>query len=99
MSRQNPVRAFESYLEQAGKALASAAPQQACALLTNAISQFEIVLGDPSQVSAATLAGMQLQIRNLSKLACEGDRITSNWLAIVAPATEMNRSGGIDIYG
>ena len=99
MLRQNPVRAFESYLEQAGKALASAAPHQACALLSKAVCQFEVVLADPSLVSPDAIYGMQLQIRNLSKLACEGERITTNWLEMVAPVFERTRSGGIEIYG
>jgi hypothetical protein len=99
MLRQNPVRAFESYLEQAGKALASAAPHQACAFLSKAVSQFEVVLADPSLVSVDAIYGMQLKIRDLSKLASEGERITTDWLEIVAPACQGHRSGGIDIYG
>ena len=99
MSSHNPVRAFESYLEQAGKALISASPHHACALLSKAVSQFEIVLSNPGNVTVAAIAGMQNQIRNLTKIASEGERITSNWLEAIAPAAKMERSGGVDIYG
>jgi len=99
MSSQNPVRAFESYLEQAGKALVSASPQQACALLSKAAIQFELVVNNPGSATVSAISGMQAQIRNLSRLALEGERLTSNWLDVIAPAAEMPRSGGIDIYG
>ena len=99
MSSQSPVRVFESYLEQAGKALISASPQHACAMLSKAVTQFEIVLTNPGNVTAAAIHGMQDQIRNLAMLAGNGERIASNWLEAIAPAAEMPRSGGIDIYG
>ena len=99
MSSQNPVRAFESYLEQAGRALISASPQQACALLSKAVTQFEIVLNDPGHTTVSMITGMQSQIRNLAKLAAHGEQITSTWLEAIAPAAEIQRSGGIDIYG
>ena len=99
MSSQTPVRAFERYLEQAGKALVSASPQHACALLTNAVTQFEIVMGNPGSVTAGAIAGMQIRIRSLAMLASEGERIASTWLEVVAPAAQIQRSGGVDIYG
>ena len=97
MSSQNPVRAFESFLEQAGNALISASPQQACALLSKALTQFEIVLSDPSKVTAAALFRMREQIRSITRLADHGERTTSTWLEAIAPAAEIQRSGGIDI--
>ena len=97
MSSHSPVRAFESYLEQAGKALLSASPQQACAFLTKAVTQFEIVLSDPSKVTAAAISGMREQIRSITRLADYGERTTSTWLEAIAPAAEIQRSGGIDI--
>ena len=99
MSFHNPVRAFESYLEQAGNALISASPGEACALLSSAVTQFEIVLGDPDGIGAGVIARMQTQIKNLTKLASEGERITSLWLDAIAPASEMPHNGGVDIYG
>jgi hypothetical protein len=99
MSSHNPVRAFESYLEKAGGALISASPHEACALLSRAIAQFEIVLGNPGKITAAAIAGLQIQIKNLTMLAGEGERITSTWLEAIAPAAEMQHSGGVDIYG
>ena len=77
MSYDNPVRAFERYLEQAGSALISASPREACALLSKAVTQFEIVLGDPHGIAVVAIAGIQNQLRNLTRLACEGERITS----------------------
>jgi hypothetical protein len=99
MSFHNPVRAFESYLEQAGKALISASPHQACALLSKAVTQFEIVMGDPHGITSGAVAGMQNQLRNLTELACEGERITSAWLEAIAPASELHVSAKVDIYG
>ena len=99
MSSHNPVRAFESYLDQAGEALISASPHHACALLSKAVSQFELVLSNPGIVTVATITGMQSQIRNLSKFASDGERLTSTWLEAIAPAAQMQRSGGVDIYG
>ena len=99
MSFHNPVRAFESYLEQAGQALISASPGEACLVLSNALSQFEIVLGDSESIGASVIARMQTQIKNLTKLAIEGERITSLWLDVIAPAYEIPHNGGVDIYG
>lgn len=99
MSSQNPVRAFESYLEQAGRALISASPQHACALLSKAVAQFEIVLDNPGGVTVAAIEGMQNQIKRLTTLACEGEWITATWLETIAPASELQRRGGVDIYG
>lgn len=99
MSFHNSVNAFESYLEKAGRALVSASPQEACALLTKAIGQFEIVMCNPGNITAVTIAGMQNQLKTLSKLAFEGERIASMWLEAIAPASEMQRSGGVDLYG
>ena len=99
MASHSSVHACESYLEKAGRALISAAPQDACVLLTKAISQFEIVMTNPGNITAATIGGMQNQLKNLTKLACEGERIASMWLETIAPASEMQRSGGVDTYG
>ena len=98
MYPHNTVNAFESYLEKAGRALISAAPQDACALLTKAMGQLEIVMYNPGNITASTIGGMQNQLKNLTKLACEGERIASMWLEAIAPASEMHR-GGVDIYG
>ena len=99
MSSHNPVRAFESYLEKAGDALISASPHEACTILSKAIAQCEMVLGNPGKITAAAIEGMQAQIKNLTMLACEGERITSTWLEAIAPGAEMQHSGGVDIYG
>ena len=99
MSYNNPVRAFESYLEQAGSALISASPQQACALLSKAVTQFEIVLGDPHGIAVVAIAGIQNQLRNLTRLACEGERITSVLLEAIAPAAAVPHINEVDIYG
>ena len=99
MSFHNPVRAFESYLEQAGKALISASPDRACTLLSHAIAQFEIVREAPDGIAAGVIARMQTQIKHLTNLASEGERITASWLEAIAPASEMPHNGGVDIYG
>ncbi len=99
MSFHNPVRAFESYLEQAGKAMISASPHEACALLSKAAAKFEIVRGNRDGITAGAIAGMQVKIKHLTELAFEGERITSSWLEAIAPASEMQHKGGVDIYG
>ena len=99
MAFHDPINAFESYLEKAGRALISASPQDACLHLTKAIGQFEIVMHNPGNIRAATIAGMQNKLKSLTKLAHAGERIASMWLEAIAPASEMPRSGGVDIYG
>ena len=99
MSFYNPMRAFESYLEQAGKALISASPHKACDLLCKAVAQFEIVVEKPDGIPVGAIAGIQNQLRNLTKLAFEGERISSQWLEAIAPAAAMQHNGGVDIYG
>lgn len=99
MSLYNPVRAFESYLERAGEALISASPGQACALMTKAVAQFDYVVRNPEGIPAEAVDRMRKQVRTLRMLANEGERITSSWLETIAPAAEMQRNGGVDIYG
>ena len=99
MSSHNPVRTFESYLEQAGKALLAASPQRACALLSEAVVQFEIVMRDPGSLTASAITGFETRIRNLASIAWEGERMASTWLEVIAPAAEIRSSEGIDIYG
>ena len=74
-------------------------PDKACAMLSNAVAQFEVVLSDPAGITEGMIAGMQTKIRDLTNLAREGERITSSWIEAIAPASLMPHNGGIDIYG
>ena len=71
---------------------------EAAALLSKAMGHFEIVLSDPANLASASFAQWKDQIRNLTVLATEGERITTTWLEAIAPASEIHR-GGVDIYG